>query len=50
MKTMPATRSGCKAPSSSAQVAPSDTATSTARWVPVAFITASASAVNSATR
>jgi hypothetical protein len=50
MKTMPAARSGCSAPSSSAQVAPSDRATSTARSVPVASMTVSASAVNSAGR
>ena len=50
MKMIPATRSGCRAPSSSVQAAPSDTPTSTARSVPVASITASASAVNSAGR
>ena len=50
MKTIPATRSGWSAPSSSAQAAPSDSATSTARSVPVASMTARASAVNSAER
>ena len=50
MKTIPATRSGWKAPSSSAQNAPADSAISTARPVPVASITARASAANSLVR
>ena len=48
MKTAPSTRSGCSAASSSARCAPSESETSDARCsVPVASITASASAANS---
>ncbi len=47
MKTAPATRSGCPAASSSARCPPSESETTTARAVPVASITASASAANS---
>ena len=47
MNAIPSTRSGCPAASSSDRSAPRDSAASTACSVPVASITASASAANS---
>ena len=50
MNTMPSTRSGWCAPSSSDRSAPRESDTSVARSVPVASITARASAANSSSR
>ena len=50
MNTILSTRSGWLAASSSDRSAPRDSDTSTARSVPVASITASASAANSSSR
>ena len=48
MKAAPSTRSGCSAASSSWRCAPRDQLTTTASAVPLASMTASASATNSA--